>query len=349
MLLSFEVSSTGQGCGNHKLSKTSSELIGDEVEILEAKNKKEKVILINNSKKAALISVSILLLLIIISLIFVYVQTVSVINGMLDYRSPERPYEDTFALNCEEVNFLTKDGLNIYGQLFTPNSPKGIVILAPGWDMTHTSMYDHVLWLYENGYASLDLDLRTRGKSDGNTKGAGYTEVFDVEAAITYIETRLELKDLPMALIGHSLGGNTVLKVQHPDIRATIDMSGYTDFIDMVGESVDNQPVLETLVPFFAKIHIGLKFGFSNINSAINVSSRQDAAIMVVHGRNDTQVPFSNGEKLSQALADKEGFMFLPVENCMDHFPWLNEDSTINVEVIDEMISFLDKNLSPSE
>lgn len=297
-------------------------------------------------KKIITITVSIILLAVLITLGIVYFITASTINGMLDYRSPERPYEDEFNLSWEDVNFSTKDGLNIYGQLFMPDSPKGIVILVPGWDMTHTGLYEHVEWLYEYGYASLDLDLRTRGKSEGETKGAGYTEVFDVEAAIDYTKTRVETKDLPIALIGHSLGGNTVLKVKRPEVSAIIDISGYTDYIDMVGESVDGQPVLDVLAPFLGRIHTGFKLGFGNINSAIKIGSQQDSAIMVIHGKNDTQVPFSHGERLAEEFADKSGFVFLPVENCEDHWPWMNLDSTVNTEVIEAMKLFLDENLN---
>lgn len=302
----------------------------------------------NRKKKIIMIACLSILLLIVAFLLFMYFMTVSSIKPMFNYRSGERNYDGKFALTPEEVSFTTNDNLKLYAELYIPKDlSKGIVILVPGWDMTHTSMYDHVTWLYNNGYGSLTVDLRTRGKSEGSFKGGGYTEVNDVEAAIAYIQTCDELKNLPIALIGHSLGGNTVLKVKNQGVKAIISLSGYTDYFDMLDANLQDQP--SVLIPFIklsARIYLGFHLGFDSLKSAIDVGKVQDAKIMIVHGRVDSQVPFSNGEQFSQAFGDIDGFVFLPLDNSKDHIPWLNIDSTIKTDVIDAMDSFLEKNLN---
>jgi alpha-beta hydrolase superfamily lysophospholipase len=68
-------------------------------------------------------------------------------------------------LKHEEFSFHTEDGLNLYAQAWSPDSPEGVVCLVHGLG-EHSGRYVYVAdWLNRAGYAVLASDLRGHGKS----------------------------------------------------------------------------------------------------------------------------------------------------------------------------------------
>lgn len=133
-----------------------------------------------------------------------------------------RPQDPTsFPYKREEVTFInTKAGDTLAGTLTMPSSGKvnKIVVLISGSGAQNRDeemkQFNHrpflVLsdWLTRQGIAVLRYDDRGVGKSTGNfskTTTAGFAD--DTEAAVNYIKSRPDLKNLSVGLIGHSEGG----------------------------------------------------------------------------------------------------------------------------------------------
>jgi alpha-beta hydrolase superfamily lysophospholipase len=98
--------------------------------------------------------------------------------------------------------------LNLYFRSWHPaGTPRGVVVIVPGFN-SHSGYY---MWVAErfvaDGLSVYALDLRGRGKSDGErfyiNSFADY--VSDVMSFITLVKSR-EL-GLPVFLLGHSAGG----------------------------------------------------------------------------------------------------------------------------------------------
>ncbi|MGA9292434.1 MAG: lysophospholipase [Ignavibacteriaceae bacterium] len=107
-----------------------------------------------------------------------------------------------------EATFKNSDGLSIFTRAWHPKeSPRGIVVIVPGFN-SHTGYY---IWVAQqfafNGLDTYALDLRGRGKSDG--------ERFFVNSFKDYVKDVTEFienvksytPELPFYLIGHSAGG----------------------------------------------------------------------------------------------------------------------------------------------
>jgi alpha-beta hydrolase superfamily lysophospholipase len=107
-----------------------------------------------------------------------------------------------------EDTFESAGGLNIYFRSWRPTGPpRGVVLIVPGFN-SHSAYY---AWVAEQlvacGLAVYALDLRGRGKSDGERF---YVEQFaDYVSDVTTFMALAKSREpgLPVFLLGHSAGG----------------------------------------------------------------------------------------------------------------------------------------------
>ena len=107
-----------------------------------------------------------------------------------------------------ESSFKTADGLNIFTRSWTPKgTPRAVIVLVHGFN-AHSG---YMTWAAEqfaaHGLAAYALDLRGRGRSDGERfyieKFSDYTGDVDQLVEIA----RAENPGLPVYVLGHSAGG----------------------------------------------------------------------------------------------------------------------------------------------
>jgi acylglycerol lipase len=105
-------------------------------------------------------------------------------------------------------NFKGLGDFNIFFRSWRPNdTPRGVVVIVPGFN-SHSGYYARVADQFAAaGLATYALDLRGRGKSDGERF---YVETFDdyvsdVATFVTLVTPREP--GLPVFLLGHSAGG----------------------------------------------------------------------------------------------------------------------------------------------
>ena len=108
----------------------------------------------------------------------------------------------------QEGTFESVGGLNIFFRSWHPaGNPRGVVVIVPGFN-SHSAYYAWVAGQFVgHGLAVYALDLRGRGKSDGERF---YVEKFDdyvsdVATCVTLAKSREP--GLPVFLLGHSAGG----------------------------------------------------------------------------------------------------------------------------------------------
>jgi alpha-beta hydrolase superfamily lysophospholipase len=130
-----------------------------------------------------------------------------------------------------EFSLQTTDGLNLRGFKLVPKGNcKAVVALIHGMG-EHGLRYVHVANFFaDNGIATMGIDLRGHGKSDGKR---GHTPNY--EALMNDIESFLkkvkqEFSELPVIIYGHSMGGNLTLNYlirRRPNLSAAIVTSPY--------------------------------------------------------------------------------------------------------------------------
>jgi len=114
----------------------------------------------------------------------------------------------TLATRMSEERFTGEGGLNIFFRSWRPEGKtRGVVVIVHGFN-SHSG---HYMWVAEqlvaSGLTVYALDLRGRGKSDGERfyveKFADY--VADVASFVTLVKSREP--GLPVFVLGHSAGG----------------------------------------------------------------------------------------------------------------------------------------------
>ena len=136
--------------------------------------------------------------------------------------SPARPQDPTsFPYRQEEVSFTNpKAGNTLAGTITMPSEGKAkrIVVFITGSgpqnrneevvQFNHRPFLVWSDWLTRNGIAVLRFDDRGVGASTGvftTSTSADFAD--DVQAAVNYIQSRSDLKNLSIGLMGHSEGG----------------------------------------------------------------------------------------------------------------------------------------------
>jgi len=143
----------------------------------------------------------------------------SAIDAAPTIARPQDPKD--FPYKQEDVVFTNpKGGNQLAGTLTMPSNGKAskIVILITGSGpqnrneelkpMNHRPFLVWSDWLTRNGIAVLRFDDRGVAQSTGNfTTATSADFADDAEAAVTYIQSRADLKGLSIGLMGHSEGG----------------------------------------------------------------------------------------------------------------------------------------------
>jgi alpha-beta hydrolase superfamily lysophospholipase len=111
-------------------------------------------------------------------------------------------------MTVNEATLRSAGGLNIFFRSWRPTTKsRGVVVIVPGFN-SHSAYYAWVAeQLVDVGLAAYAVDLRGRGKSDGERF---YVEKFtdyinDVAALVTLAKSREP--GLPVFVLGHSAGG----------------------------------------------------------------------------------------------------------------------------------------------
>jgi alpha-beta hydrolase superfamily lysophospholipase len=109
-----------------------------------------------------------------------------------------------------EARFPGAGGLSLFRRAWLPETARRSVLLVHGW-AEHSGRYEHVgEWLAARGCAVHAFDHRGHGRSAG---ARGHARRFDDlldDVALALARVRDEHPELPVFLVGHSMGGLVV-------------------------------------------------------------------------------------------------------------------------------------------
>lgn len=204
---------------------------------------------------------------------------------------------DYFSLEYEDVYFSTEDKLKLHGWYFPTNSEE-IILFFHGNAGNIADRLDNVNLLVTRGFSVFIIDYRGYGLSEGYPSEKGtYKDAF---AAWKLLNTHHKMKKKEKRCIfGRSLGGAIALKLAseiNPE-RLIIE-STFTSIRDLGHQ----------LIPLIPKALIPLKYPNTELIKQIN------SPILIIHGTNDSLIPFSHGKKLFEIA--KSPKKFFPIESA---------------------------------
>lgn len=181
---------------------------------------------------------------------------------------PARPQEPKapFPYFSEDLTFENKKaGISLGATLTLPKNtskaPVVILITGSGPEDRNEEIFGHkpfmiiADYLTKNGIAVLRYDDRGVGKSGGLMEGSTSADfATDVEAAMAYLKTRIDIDPTKIGLLGHSEGGliAAIVASRNNDISFVVSLagpgvSGYEITMDQVAKGLKSAGLNEAM------------------------------------------------------------------------------------------------------
>lgn len=123
------------------------------------------------------------------------------------------------SLPYENIEIQSTKG-TIRGWLMKSEKADGCFILVHGWGSNRSAMLRYANSLVVKGYDVILIDVLGHGESDLVPKQVSIeTFVTSIQAAIDYMETRLDINSHAIYILGHSMGGLAASIVNATDSR----------------------------------------------------------------------------------------------------------------------------------
>lgn len=209
------------------------------------------------------------------------------------------------ALEYEDVELRTSDGVKIHGWWVPARAPRGAVLIFHGNAGNISHRIEYLQMFNQMHYAVLIIDYRGYGKSEGAPSEEGTYR--DAEAAWQYLIATREVPARDIVVFGESLGGGVALWLaeKYPP-RALVLASTFTSVPDMGAGIYPWLPVR-----LLARIR------YENLQRIASIK----APILIAHSREDEIVPYRHAEALYKAAPQpkellqlkgghNEGFLF---------------------------------------
>ncbi len=266
------------------------------------------------------------------------------------FDSPQTFAAADFGLEAQRLTLTTGDGLRLVAHEVPVPEPKAVVILLAGIHMVVTSLFGHARMLADHGYASILLEMRAHGESEGNAIALGFHEPRDVRAAVDYIRRNPRYAGVPIVVLGLSMGGAVAINATGliPEIAGFVSLSAYSGVDDLLLDGMGASGIRAVFLRPLVRLLLCLKYGWGSRHNYPRERIRQlgERPALLVHSKADSQVSFANFQRLVKNAPPhvetwvREGDMHVIVAE--DHFLRPAED----LEYAGRILGFLDRHFS---
>ena len=304
----------------------------------------------SKGKKAFFIAVMVLVVLLVASLIAIPFMVMPMFLGQ---RYEQKQYHSLdFGIPSQRITLTTEDSLSLAAWRTRANHTKGTVIILSGiQNPSVTAFFGYASMLADNGWDSLLIEMRARSESEGDEIGFGMTEWLDVKAGVDFLSSDPDVKELPIVTMGTSMGGGTVIIAagELPEVDAVISISAFSSWPDLFADNMAMSGIprfIGVLDTPFVNMYLGFHFGFDALRySPINgIAKLGQRPILMMHSTQDTQVPFSEFEKLLQQARKNHIDVRTFIREGDEHFVCYDEyfdNPTQDVEFSKAILDFL--------
>jgi pimeloyl-ACP methyl ester carboxylesterase len=170
---------------------------------------------------------------------------------------------DYGAIEYEEVEIRTSDGIVLAGWFVSPKEPPGaVIVLLHGAHGDRSGTAWHAGQLIQAGYGVLLFDQRALGESTGEMVYFGWMEGYDLLAVVDYLESRSDVNAEKIGAVGLSGGGHIALNAAHiePDRIAALWLDG------VQAQSIEDFPEAENLGERFVTVINALIYKMAEIH-----------------------------------------------------------------------------------
>ena len=173
-------------------------------------------------------------IIIIFLIIIAFVILFSFLTFLMSIKPGKWPIEftpESFKLKYESVSFESSDGLKLKGWFLPSDKSNNTIIVMHGYPTNKANVLPFSMFLLKKFNVFL-FDFRSFGESQGSYTTAGYKEVNDLDAAVKYLESRKDVKNI--GALGFSLGGSVAIMNKNNNIKAVVADSAYSNLNNMI-------------------------------------------------------------------------------------------------------------------
>ena len=298
---------------------------------------------------ASLIIVGILLLII----LGLYLSSVFILRDMASRRVEKfATTPEGLGLEDETITATSADGIPLKAWYLATNSPQGLLVILHGMDgMDASSLLPQAKFLYNAGYASIVLDMRAHGRSGGDHIGFAFEEPQDVCSLLDWIVSQTDLKDVPLVLLGFSMGGATAIRTAaiRPDVDAVISVSSYSSMDRMLGQGMTLMgapPELVTIYTPFLRLGLETLYGVNPTEASPehDIPAISPRPVLLIHGTADSQVPLEQAYIIKKAGGEN---VELWIAEGADHLVFQGDGTGLeDADYRQTILDFLDRALA---
>lgn len=198
------------------------------------------------------------------------------------------------------------------------DAPVPAVLVIHGWGGNASLMWPVVPPLHEAGFAVLLVDARCHGRSDDDAFSSMPRFAEDIAAGLAWLRQQPGIDSEGLALLGHSVGAAASLlhASRHPDVRAVVSLSAFAHPEEVMRRLLADVHVPYPLFGWYVLRHVQRVIGarFDDI-APLHTITRVRCPVLLVHGRDDTTVPFGDARRIAAA---QQGACLLPVDGSHD-------------------------------
>ncbi|WP_095011771.1 alpha/beta hydrolase family protein [Tsuneonella mangrovi] len=249
-------------------------------------------------------------------------------------------------------DYKAQDGLALDGILTLPpgGAKKNLpVILLPhgGPHSQDTERFDWWAQAFASrGYAVFQPNFRGSTNRDAAFERAGYGEwgkkmQTDISDGLAALAAEGIVDPKRACIVGASYGGYAALAgvtLQHGLYRCAVSVGGVSD-IGLLYQSESISSGDSRLIKRSRLSELGPKSDWDAI-SPREQAAHADAPILLIHGKDDTVVPFVQSEKMADALKDNHKPYEMVVLDGEDH--WLSSSDT-RKQMLKAAVAFVEK------
>jgi acetyl esterase/lipase len=256
------------------------------------------------------------------------------------------------------IAFKAADGLPLGGYLTLPHGKESKnlpLIVFPHGGPAARDTPDFDWWaqaMASRGYAVLQVNYRGSDISDADFLKAGFGQwgrkmQTDLSDGVRYLAGQGVIDPKRVCIVGGSYGGYAALAGAALDVgvyRCAVSIAGISDLARMIRWSRGQEGVLaQRYWDRFMGASGPEDPGLAAI-SPVDHIDRVTIPVLLIHGKDDTVVPFEQSEIMRSALANAGKQAQLVVLNHEDH--WLSHGDT-RLQMLQATMDFVEKNNPP--
>ena len=264
-----------------------------------------------------------------------------------------KSYEWFDAKCTRDICITSHDGLRLFGRLVSApdgTAARGAAILFHGYrSNARRDFCIQMKALHEAGYHVIAVDQRSHGRSEGKYICYGIKERYDVKCWCEEA-TRLFGKDMPIAVMGLSMGGATVLMasdlIDPSPVKCIIADCPFSSAHDIISHVMKNYNRLR-----FSKLLLSAAGFWTRTLADFTLSAPSSAQtvrdsklpVLLLHGESDEYVPIDHSEEIKAAGGERVKLVRIP---NAEHAEAVFNDEKRYTE---ETLNFLNSNMGFSD